>query len=91
MKKAVISLVILLLSGALIFATGGQEEAAPTAAAAAEKTPIEEFNPSFAFPTEKIELSYWHVLGTRPGFHDLAQEIGRAYSAIHPNVSISVR
>jgi len=91
MKKAVISLVILLLTGALIFAAGGQEEAAPTAAAAAEKTPIEVYNPSFAFPTEKIDLSYWHVLGTRPGFHDLAQEFARAYSAIHPNVSISVR
>ena len=91
MKKAVISLVVLLATGTLLFAAGAQEEAAPAAAAAAEKTPIEKYNPSFAFPAEKIELAYWHVLETRPGFDALAKEIAREYSAIHPNVSITVR
>jgi multiple sugar transport system substrate-binding protein len=92
MKKALISLVILLATAALLFA-GGQTTMQPEMepAGAAEKTPIEQYSLGFAFPTEKIELSYWHVLGTRPGFDELANEIAAAYTAIHPNVSITVR
>ncbi|MBN2551253.1 MAG: extracellular solute-binding protein, partial [Spirochaetales bacterium] len=91
MNRALISLVLLLAGGAFLFAAGGQEAAEPAATAAAEKTPIEQYNPGFAFPTEKVEIAYWHVLETRPGFDALAKEIARDYSAIHPNVSITVR
>jgi multiple sugar transport system substrate-binding protein len=91
MKKAIIPLVLLLAGGMALYAGGAQEEPAAGAAATSEKTPIEQYNPGFAFPTERIELSYWHVLGTRPGFNELAQEIAQAYSKIHPNVSITVR
>jgi len=90
MKKSLISLVLLLIGCVLLFAAGEQEEPA-AAPAAAGKTPIEQYNSGFAFPSEKIELAYWHVLGTRPGFDDLAKEIAADYSAIHPNVSITVR
>jgi ABC-type glycerol-3-phosphate transport system substrate-binding protein len=94
MKKAVLVLLVLLASGALAFASGAQEPAAAPAAAAGEqraKTPIEVYNPGFAFPAGRIELSYWHVLGSRPGFHELAQQFAAKYSELHPNVSISVR
>jgi multiple sugar transport system substrate-binding protein len=91
MKKAIIPLVVLLAGGMALYAAGAQEEPAAGAAATSEKTPIEQYNPGFAFPTERIELSYWHVLGTRPGFQELAQEIAQTYSTIHPNVSITVR
>jgi len=91
MKKALISLFLLLAAGALLFAGGGQEQPEPTPVAAAEKTPIEQYNPGYTFPTEKIEISYWHVLGTRPGFDELAEEFAAEYSAIHPNVSITTR
>ena len=92
MKKAVISLVLLLAAGALLFAGGQSSPApAPTPAGAAEKTPIEQYNSGYAFPTEKIELAYWHVLGTRPGFDELAKEIAAEYTAIHPNVAQKLR
>jgi multiple sugar transport system substrate-binding protein len=91
MKKAVISLFILLVGCTLLFAAGEQEEPAAVPAAAEEKTPIEQYEPGYAFPTEKIEIAYWHVLGTRPGFDALAKDIAREYTAIHPNVSITVR
>jgi ABC-type glycerol-3-phosphate transport system substrate-binding protein len=94
MKKGVLVLLILLATGALLFAGGAQEseETAPAPAMEArDKTPIEQYNPSFTFPSHKFELSYWHVLGTRPGFQQLAEEIAAEYSALHPNVSISVR
>jgi multiple sugar transport system substrate-binding protein len=92
MKKALISLLLLLAAGVLLLA-GGQSPSAPepTPPEAAEKTPIEQYNPGFTFPTGKVEIAYWHVLETRPGFDALAKEIAREYSAIHPNVSITVR
>jgi ABC-type glycerol-3-phosphate transport system substrate-binding protein len=92
-KRAVLCLVLLLLAGAFVFAGGGQEAPAPAAPAgpARDKTPIEVYNPSFVYPTQKIELSYWHCLGSRPGFHEMAGEIAKKYSALHPNVSISIR
>ena len=94
MKKALIVLVILLAAASLLFAGGAQEKKpAPGAKpeAPVKKTPIQTYNPSFKFPTEKIELSYWHVLGSRPGYHELAQELAKEYAAIHPNVSVSIR
>jgi ABC-type glycerol-3-phosphate transport system substrate-binding protein len=93
MKKALVCLTLILLAGSLLFAEGKQEQ--PAAASPAEsqraKTPIEVYNPGFAFPIQKIELSYWHSLGSRPGFHELAGEIAKKYSELHPNVSISIR
>lgn len=96
MRKALVFLVLILITGTLAFATGKQEApAAGTPAAPAEpqraKTPVEVYNPGFAFPTQKIELSYWHSLGSRPGFHELAQVIAKKYSEVHPNISITIR
>jgi len=93
MKKGFLVLLIVLTVGAGAFASGSQEAAAPAAAPGVEraKTPIEIYNPGFSFPSEKIELSYWHCLGSRPGFHELAQKFAAEYSQLHPNVSISVR
>lgn len=94
MKKGLIILMIVLLAAMPMFSGGAQEKEEPAPAptvAARDKTPIEKYNPSFSFPAEKIKLSYWHILGTRPGFHQLAQDIAAEYSVIHPNVSISVR
>jgi multiple sugar transport system substrate-binding protein len=58
---------------------------------AAQKTPIQVYNPSYVFPTGKVNLSYWHSLEGRPGYHELALEIANEYMKIHPNVSIEIR
>ena len=96
MRKYLLIFVLLLFSFALIYAGGTQEKPGKKKEAAKqevqrEKTPIEIYNPGYKFPTEKIQLSYWHVLGSRTGFQKLAEEIAREYSAIHPNVSIVIR
>jgi ABC-type glycerol-3-phosphate transport system substrate-binding protein len=69
----------------------GQQEAEAEGKAGMEKTPIETYNPDFQFPEERITLDYWHVLGSREGYHQLAQEIAAEYTRIHPNVTINVR
>ncbi|RKX77126.1 MAG: hypothetical protein DRP87_10040 [Spirochaetes bacterium] len=97
MKKSIMLIFILIVGAVFLFAGGKQEKetAKPEAETGAVeeriKTPIETYNPDFTFPTEKIEISYWHVLGTRPGYHQLAQEFAEEYSSIHPNVSITIR
>ncbi|RKX82657.1 MAG: hypothetical protein DRP58_09955 [Spirochaetes bacterium] len=96
MRKYLLIFVLLLFSFALIYAGGTQEKPGKKKEAAKqevqrEKTPIEIYNPGYKFPTEKIQLSYWHVLGSRTGFQKLAEEIAKEYSAIHPNVSIVIR
>ncbi|HUV06517.1 MAG TPA: extracellular solute-binding protein, partial [Spirochaetia bacterium] len=93
MKKRSLILFFLIVFPVLLFAGGTKEEkAAPEPSQAAQKmTPIQKYNPGFKFPTEKIELSYWHSLQTRPGYHELALKLAEEYSAIHPNVSISIR
>jgi ABC-type glycerol-3-phosphate transport system substrate-binding protein len=93
MKKTIAVLLLVLLAAAVVSA-GGQKEtkaAAPAAQAAGPKTPIEIYNPGFAYPTGKISLSYWHGLEGRPGYHELAVEIANEYMKLHPNVTIEIR
>lgn len=95
MKKLFTVLLILLIGGTALFA-GGSSEQEPAAVPEAEaeagpKTPIQEYNPNFSYPTEKITLDYWHTLGSREGFHELAQKMAEEYSKIHPNVTINIR
>lgn len=91
MKKLLTILLLLVVSASVAFATGTEEESATPAAGSGVQTPIEKYNPGYAFPTEDIELDYWHVLGTREGFHELAGDIAAVYESIHPNVSINIR
>jgi multiple sugar transport system substrate-binding protein len=92
MKKALIPMLFFLISGAMLLASGQQPEAGAEApGVSGQKTPIQIYNPGFAFPTEQIELTYWHVLEGRPGYHELANEIAAEYSAIHPNIRIDIR
>jgi len=96
MKKTLSAFSLLLLCTVLIFG-GGQKEAGTSAPEGSQvsttrvKTPIEIYNPNFTYPTEKINLTYWHSLEGRPGYHELALEIAEAYSKIHPNISIEIR
>ncbi len=90
MKKLVVLALLLLLSSMVLFAAG-QQEAPAEEGPEGPKTPIEVLNPGFSYPTERITLDYWHVLGSREGFHELAQEFAEEYSEIHPNVKINVR
>ena len=95
MKRGLLFIALLVFAIAFLFAGGTQEKPAVKKAAAQEvqreKTPIEIYNEAFKFPTKKIQLSYWHVLGSRPGYNELALEIAKEYSKIHPNVSIKIR
>jgi ABC-type glycerol-3-phosphate transport system substrate-binding protein len=94
MKRCLLLVLVLALASGLAFAGGAKETPkadAKAAPAAAKKTPIEVYNPGFVFPTGKINLSYWHTLEGRPGYHELAVKMAEEYSAIHPNVSIEIR
>lgn len=90
MKKLVVLALLLLLSSMVLFAAG-QQEAPAEEGPEGPKSPIEVLNPGYEYPTEKITLDYWHVLGSREGFHELAQQMAEEYSEIHPNVTINVR
>jgi multiple sugar transport system substrate-binding protein len=90
MKKLVVLMVLLLVSSMVLFAAG-QQEAPAEEGPEGPKTPIEVLNPGYSYPTERITMDYWHVLGSREGFHELAQELAEEYSEIHPNVKINVR
>ena len=94
MKKnsVLLILVFLIFSTALVFANGNKEAGNESGKSdAGVKTPIEIYSPDFVFPEEKIELDYWHVLESREGYHELAQDFAKAYSKIHPNVTINIR
>ena len=78
MKRIFMVLSLTILGGAFVFAQG-------------QKTPIETYNPGFAFPKAKINLTYWHSLEGRPGYHELALEMADEYTKLHPNVTIEVR
>lgn len=90
MKKLVVLALLLLLSSMVLFAAG-QQEAPAEEGPEGPKSPIEVLKPGYEYPTEKITLDYWHVLGSREGFHELAQQMAEEYSEIHPNVKINVR
>ena len=90
MKRVFSVAIVLLFASAFLFATGGQEDAGDTGEPTGQ-TPIQEYNPDFEFPEENITLDYWHVLGSREGFNELAQQLAEEYQAIHPNVTINVR
>ena len=89
MKKFAILFLFMCFIGASVFAAGASDEG--TEAGSGIKTPIERYNPGFVFPTERIQLDYWHVLGTREGFHELVREMADEYESIHPNVTINIR
>lgn len=74
-----------------VYAGGASEEPQPTDSGPRVQTPIERYNPGFVFPTEDIVIDYWHVLGTREGYHELVREIADEYERIHPNVTINIR
>lgn len=96
MKRYLILLLGMLITASFVFA-GGQKESsasAPSASqakSAAEKTPIEIYDPSFVYPTNKIQLTYWEACDGRPGYPQLVRKFISEYEAIHPNVDISVR
>ena len=89
--KVTMILSVLCLISSLIFAAGQQEEAVPVMDENRPETPIEIYNSGYDYPTEKISLDYWHVLESRPGFHELAMDMADEYMKIHPNVTINIR
>lgn len=89
MKKLIVLVLVMVCAFSFVFAAGKSEAVAVESSL--EKTPIEIYNPDYQFPTEKIELDYWHAMDSRPGFNDLLLEIADEYTAIHPNVTISIR
>jgi multiple sugar transport system substrate-binding protein len=97
MKKISVFLILVLLifSTAVVFAGGNKEttevEKETMMSDDGPKTPIQIYNSGFVFPEEKIELDYWHVLESREGYHELVQGFAKAYSKIHPNVTINIR
>lgn len=91
MKKLMCLLLVGLVGLTVLFAGGEAEEVEVIDVADRAKTPIEIYNPSFSFPTERIVLDYWHAMDSRPGFHDLLLKIADDYNALHPNVTINIR
>ncbi|MHC1692651.1 MAG: extracellular solute-binding protein [Sphaerochaetaceae bacterium] len=91
MKKLLVLLSMLICCVSFLFAAGNSEVVKTVSDEGRVKTPIEIYDPSFAFPQEKIELNYWHAMDSRPGFHDLLLKIAEEYSKIHPNVTINIR
>ncbi len=91
MKKLLVLMLMMLIAAGVVFASGSTDEEIAVPAENRVKTPIERYNSGFEFPTDKIELDYWHVLGSREGFHELVREIADEYENIHPNVKINIR
>jgi len=94
MKRSVVLILVLALLGAGVALAAGRQEPAPAPAApdaARARTPIEMYQPGYAYPTQRVTLDYWHTLEGRPGYHELALELAKEYSVLHPNVTIEVR
>jgi multiple sugar transport system substrate-binding protein len=82
---------MLLLAGVTAWAGGTQETPQGTTMAAdREKTPIEIYNPGFAYPTEPIKLTVWDYYDERPDRIAWEKEKAKEYETLHPNVSITV-
>ncbi len=82
---------LVLFGGTAVWAGGTQEEKpAATTEAAREKTPIEIYNPSFAYPTEAIKLTLWDYYDERPDRIAWEKQKVKEYSTIHPNVNVTV-
>ncbi len=90
-KLLLLCCVFMLLGVTTVWAGGDQEKpAATTSAADREKTPIEVYNPTFAYPTEAIKMTLWDYYDERPDRIAYLKKLAKEYQTFHPNVKLTV-
>ncbi len=91
-KIMLIGLALLLLVGLPMAWAGGKQEDKPAAATSESgvKSPIEIYNPSFVYPTEKINLALWDYYDERPDRITWLKEKAKEFQTIHPNINLTV-
>ena len=92
-RVVLIGLALMLLFGLPMVWAGGKQEDEPAAASSSEdreKTPIEVYNPSFAYPTEKISLTLWDYYDERPDRIAYLKKQAKEFQKIHPNIDLTV-